>query len=144
MTRAEVLTTHLPQQQSAESGVQFQPAPGAGSASTAADGGAAPASAPASSSPWTFWVMLLLLFGFMWFFVIRPESKRRKQQQAFHASLKKGDDVVTIGGMHGSIASIDGDSITLKVNGEVRLKFDRNAIQRSASTPAAAAAPTKS
>lgn len=143
MTRAEAPFLTLLQQAPAQGEVQFQPAPAAGGAETAAPG-APQGAAPAGGSPWTFWIMLLLLFGFMWFFVIRPESKRRKAQQAFHAGLKKGDEVVTIGGMHGSIVSIDGDSITLKVNGEVRLKFDRNAIQRLASTPAAAAAPAKS
>lgn len=125
--------------------VQFQPAPAAGAAQTGADGaaGAAGQQQP-TGSPWTFWIMLLLLFGFMWFFVIRPESKRRKQQASFHAGLKKGDDVVTIGGMHGTIAAIDGDAITLKVHDDVRLRFDRNAIQRHASTPAGPAAPAKS
>lgn len=142
MTRAHVnLLSFL--QEPAESAVQFAPAAGATAAGTAADGQGAPAggAAPAGSSPWTFWVMMLLLFGFMWFFVIRPESKRRKSQQSFHAGLQKGEDVVTAGGMHGTIASIDGDSITLKVGGEVRLKFDRNAIARYASAPAGAPAP---
>lgn len=141
MTRAEVpAIPFLVLQGQGE--VQFQPAPAAGGTETGAPGGA-PAQQP-TGSPWTFWIMLLLLFGFMWFFVIRPESKRRKQQAAFHSGLKKGDDVVTIGGMHGTIAAIDGDAITLKVHDDVRLRFDRNAIQRHASTPAGPAAPTKS
>lgn len=133
----------LPQENGA-SNVQFQPAaPAAGASSTVQDG--APTGEPAAGggSPWSFWLMLLLLFGFMWFFVIRPESKRRKQQQSFHAALKKGDDVVTIGGMHGEIAAIEGNVITLKVADSLRLKFDRNAIARSASAPAEPAAPAK-
>jgi preprotein translocase subunit YajC len=130
-------------QQGAESDVQFAP-PAATGAETAADGQGAPTGAqPTAGSPWTFWVMLLLLFGFMWFFVIRPESKRRKQQKAFHSGLEKGQDVVTVGGLHGAIAAIEGDTITLKVSGDVRLKFDRNAIQRSASTPAGVQPPAK-
>lgn len=142
MTRVQVNLLSL-LQEPAESAVQFAPAAGATTAGTAADGQGAPpvGAAPQTGSPWTFWVMMLLLFGFMWFFVIRPESKRRKKQQAFHAGLQKGEDVVTAGGMHGTIASIDGETITLKVGGEVRLKFDRNAIARSASAPAGPAAP---
>lgn len=130
-------------QEPTESAVQFAPAPGATGAGIAADGqnSANAGTPPPGGSPWTFWVMMLLLFGFMWFFVIRPESKRRKAQQSFHASLQKGEDVVTAGGMHGTIASIDGESITLKVGNDVRLKFDRNAIARYASAPAGAAAP---
>ncbi len=130
-------------QEPAESAVQFAPAPGATGAGTAADGQnpASGGAAQPGGSPWTFWIMMLLLFGFMWFFVIRPESKRRKAQQSFHAGLQKGEDVVTAGGMHGTIASIDADAITLKVGNDVRLKFDRNAIARYASAPAGAAAP---
>jgi preprotein translocase subunit YajC len=141
MTRVQVNLISLLQEPA--EGVQFAPAQGAPAAGTTADGQnpVTTGAAPQAGSPWTFWVMMLLLFGFMWFFVIRPESKRRKAQQSFHSSLQKGEDVVTAGGMHGTIASIDGDSITLKVNGEVRLKFDRNAIARYASTPAGAPAP---
>jgi preprotein translocase subunit YajC len=83
-----------------------------------------------------FWVMLALLFVFMWLFVIRPESKRRKQTQEFQTSLQKGDDVVTAGGLHGTIASIDETTVTLKVSDSVRMKFDRNAVGRRASAPA--------
>lgn len=83
-----------------------------------------------------FWVMLALLFVFMWLFVIRPESKRRKQTQEFQTSLEKGDDVVTAGGLHGTIAAIDETTVTLKVSDSVRMKFDRNAVGRRASAPA--------
>ncbi len=83
-----------------------------------------------------FWVMLALLFVFMWLFVIRPESKRRKQTQEFQTSLEKGDDVVTAGGLHGTIAAMDETTVTLKVSDSVRMKFDRNAVGRRASAPA--------
>lgn len=130
-------------QENGSSPIQFAPAqPAETSSATAQDGARNPAP-PAGGSPWTFWLMLLLLFGFMWFFVIRPESRRRKQQQSFHSSLKKGDDVVTIGGMHGEIAAIEGNVVTLKVADSLRLKFDRHAIARSASTPQEAAPPAK-
>ena len=88
-----------------------------------------------------FWIMLALLFVFMWLFVIRPESRRRKQQQEFQSSLKKGDEVVTAGGLHGSIAAIDETTVTLKVSDAVRLKFDRHAVGRRASAPAEEKAP---
>jgi len=83
-----------------------------------------------------FWIMLALLFVFMWLFVIRPESRRRKQQQEFQSSLTKGDAVVTAGGLHGTIAAIDETTVTLKVSDTVRMKFDRNAVGRRASAPA--------
>ena len=86
----------------------------------------------------TFWLMLALLFGFMWFFVIRPENKRQKKRKEFQTALKKGDDVVTAGGLHGVIAAIDEQTITLKVADGVRIKFDRVAVSRNASAQAEA------
>ena len=99
---------------------------------TDATGGEA-AKEPGSSG---FWIMLGLLFVFMWLFVIRPESRRRKQQAEFQTSLEKGDEVVTAGGLHGTIAAIDETTVTLKVSDTVRLRFDRNAVGRRASAPA--------
>ena len=77
-----------------------------------------------------FWIMLGLLFVFMWLFVIRPESRRRKQQAEFQASLQKNDDVVTAGGLHGTLAAMDETTVTIKVADGVRLRFDRNAVGR--------------
>ena len=83
-----------------------------------------------------FWVMIAILFGFMYLFVIRPEKKRQKERVQFQRDLSKGDDVVTAGGLHGVIASLDEHTITLKVSDNVRMKFDRVAVSRRASTQA--------
>ena len=83
-----------------------------------------------------FWVMIAILFGFMYLFVIRPEKKRQKERVQFQSDLSKGDDVVTAGGLHGVIASLDEHTITLKVGDNVRMKFDRVAVSRRASTQA--------
>ena len=86
----------------------------------------------------SFWIMLLALFAFMWFVVIRPENKRQKKRKSFQSELKKGDEVVTAGGLHGTIASMDETTITLKVADSLRLKFDRVAVSRNASALAEA------
>jgi preprotein translocase subunit YajC len=96
------------------------------------DGGAA--AAPGGGMG--FWVMIAILFGFMYLFVIRPEKKRQKERVQFQSDLSKGDDVVTAGGLHGVIASLDEHTITLKVSDNVRMKFDRVAVSRRASTQA--------
>ncbi|MDC3283249.1 preprotein translocase subunit YajC [Planctomycetota bacterium] len=83
-----------------------------------------------------FWVMIAILFGFMYLFVIRPEKKRQKERVQFQSDLSKGDDVVTAGGLHGVIASLDEHTITLKVSDNTRMKFDRVAVSRRASTQA--------
>jgi preprotein translocase subunit YajC len=92
--------------------------------------------AEAPGAGMNFWIMLVLLFGFMWFVVIRPENKRQKKRKAFQSDLKKGDPVVTAGGLHGTIAAMDDATITLKVADSLRLKFDRVAVSRNASAQA--------
>ena len=63
--------------------------------------------APAAQggSQWSMWIMLALIFVVMWFFMIRPQRKQQKELQNFRDSLKKGDKVVTIGGIYGTIKS---------------------------------------
>lgn len=72
----------------------------------------------------------------MWLFVLRPEKKRQKKRQSMLDAIQKGDRVVTLGGMHGEVARMDENGVTLKVADGVRLRFDRNAIARPASSPA--------
>ncbi|MBR3590907.1 MAG: preprotein translocase subunit YajC, partial [Alistipes sp.] len=52
---------------------------------------------------WSFWVMIIAMIAIMYFFMWRPESKRRKQMEAFRKGLKKGDKVITAGGIYGTI-----------------------------------------
>jgi preprotein translocase subunit YajC len=91
-----------------------------------------------------FWIMLGMLFVFMYLFVIRPEGKRKKKREEFQTSIEKGDQVVTAGGLHGTVAAMDDHTITLKVSDTVRLKFDRIAVSRTASAPVEEGAAAKS
>ena len=79
-------------------------------------------------------LMLGILFGFMYLAVIRPERKRQKERSKFQSELAKGDRVVTAGGIHGTIAALDEHTITIKVSDNVRIKLDRVAISRQASS----------
>ncbi len=72
---------------------------------------------------------LVLMFAIFYFLLIRPQQKRAKQRNTMLQALKKGDKVVTIGGMHGTIAEITDDRVVLRVNEQTKLTFDRNAIQ---------------
>jgi preprotein translocase subunit YajC len=67
-------------------------------------------------------------FLVMYFFMIRPQQKKQNDQKKFLTSLKKGDNVVTIGGLHGKIHEIDELTLILEVDRGMRLKFDRSAI----------------
>lgn len=72
-------------------------------------------------------VLIVIVF---YFFMIRPQMKKTKEQKAFRESLKKGDKVITIGGLHGKIVDIDDEksTITLEVDNNVKLKFEKSAI----------------
>ena len=74
-------------------------------------------------------VMLVGLFSIVYFFMIRPQNKKQKEIQKFRNALEVGQDVITIGGIHGTIKRIeDNDIITLSVSTGVEIKFDRSAI----------------
>ena len=97
-------------------------------------GGQQPAGGGAS-----FWIMILLLFAVMWFFMIRPQRKQQKELEKFRNELKKGDKVMTAGGIYGTVAEIQERSVLIKVDGEVKLRVDKNSIVRDYSTDAQAA-----
>lgn len=77
-----------------------------------------------------FWVMIILIFVVMWFFMIRPQRKQQKELQDFRNSLKKGDKVVTIGGIYGTIAEIKDDARTvlIEVDNNVKIRVDKNSL----------------
>ncbi|MCY7359408.1 MAG: preprotein translocase subunit YajC [Rudanella sp.] len=79
-------------------------------------------------------IMTVLLYvgiiGVFWFFMIRPQQKKRKDQQSFIENLKNGDAVSTIGGVHGRIVSVDELTVTLEVDRGVKMVFDKTAISR--------------
>jgi len=75
-------------------------------------------------------IMILIMFVAMWFILIRPAKKRQQETQNMQGSLQRGDKVITIGGLHGEIDSIEDTAVTLKIADNVRVKFDRQAIGR--------------
>lgn len=93
---------------------------------------------PAAGGGASFWIMILLLFGVMWFFMIRPQRKQQKELEKFRNELKKGDKVVTAGGIYGTVAEIQERSVLIKVDGEVKLRVDKNSIVRDYTTDAQA------
>ncbi len=71
---------------------------------------------------------MVLIFAVMYFIVIRPQSKRAKETQKMLAELKKGDEVVTSGGIIGRISGIKDAEITLQVQEGVRIRIQRSAV----------------
>lgn len=72
---------------------------------------------------------LILIFAIFWFVMIAPERKKRKSREAMLAEMKKGDKVMTNGGMYATIAAVQDDVITLQVADGVRVRFSRSAVQ---------------
>lgn len=75
------------------------------------------------------WLPLMLVI--LYFFWIRPNQKKQKQRQSMLHALKKGDKVITIGGLHGTIVEITHDVVVLRVNDVTKLTFDRSAISNA-------------
>jgi preprotein translocase subunit YajC len=79
-------------------------------------------------------VPLLLTFGIFYFLLVRPQQRQAKDRQAMLQTLKKGDDVVTAGGLHGKIQGITDKLVTLEVadlgGQKIRLRYDRDQISR--------------
>ena len=72
---------------------------------------------------------ILIMVVVFYFFLIRPQQKRQKQVSQMQQNLAKGDQIVTIGGLHGTVDAIDEDVVVIKVNENNRLRFDRSAIR---------------
>jgi preprotein translocase subunit YajC len=75
-------------------------------------------------------LMIVLLFGVMYFMMIRPQQRRRREAQQMQSGLAPGDEVVTIGGLYGTVTSIDDETVTLEVAPGVHTRYARPAIAR--------------
>ena len=74
------------------------------------------------------WVMLLLIFVVMWFFMIRPQRKQQKELQKFRDGLQKGDKVVTVGGIFGTVVDVKEKYVVLEVDKDVKIRVDKNGV----------------
>jgi len=88
----------------------------------------AAAAQPAPGAGMGMWLMIILLFGVMYFFMIRPQRKQQKELEAFRSSLKKGDKIVTTGGIYGTVEEVTDRTVLIKVDGDVKLRMDKNSI----------------
>ena len=81
----------------------------------------------------SFLVMFVPLILIMYFMMIRPQQKKQKDQKNFINEIKKGDSVVTIGGMHGKVFALTDDTVTVEVDKGVKLTFEKSSISLEAS-----------
>ena len=91
---------------------------------------AAITAAPAAhqSSPWGTVIMLVVFFAIFYFLLIRPQSKRAKQQRQLLSSLNKGDEVMTSGGLMGKITDIEDNIISIEIAQNVVIKVQKPSV----------------
>ena len=75
-----------------------------------------------------FWIMMLLMIAVLYFFMWRPESKRRKEMTKFREGLKKGDKIITAGGIYGTVKEIKDTTLLIEVDSNVTLRIDKNMV----------------
>jgi preprotein translocase subunit YajC len=92
----------------------------------------AQAETEAAPSPWPGFSMMAIVIVVFYFIVIAPQRKEAKEREAMRSAVKKGDEVVTIGGLFGTVTAADKNTVTLRVQlaPKVDLTFERSAISR--------------
>ena len=93
----------------------------------------APPAAGSNPNPVMQFLPLILIGIVFYFFMIRPQTKKMKDQKNFIEAIKKGDKVVTIGGIHGKIADINEDTYLLEIENGVKMKIDKVSVSLEAS-----------
>jgi preprotein translocase subunit YajC len=73
-------------------------------------------------------IPLILMFAIFYFLLIRPQQKKSKQHKALLSSIKKGDRIVTSGGLHGVITGVDTDVVTMEIAPKIRVKVSRGSV----------------
>ncbi|MBR1539444.1 MAG: preprotein translocase subunit YajC [Bacteroidales bacterium] len=84
----------------------------------------------------TMLLMLALIFVVMWLFMIRPQQKRQKELNAFRDNLKKGDKVVTVGGIYGTVLDVTENKVMLEIDKDVKIKVDKASLVKDFSDAA--------
>ena len=85
-------------------------------------------------------IPMILIVVVFYFFMIRPQMNKAKEQKKFVEALKKGDKVVTTAGIHGKIVDLNEATIVLEVEGGTKIRFEKSSVSLDASKPAAAKA----
>lgn len=82
----------------------------------------------------SFFLPMLLILLVVYFFMIRPQINRHKEDEKFQSGLKKGDKIITIGGIHGKVNGIKEDKVIIEIGENTKITINKNAISRDNST----------
>ena len=92
--------------------------------------------AQAAGGSSSFILMMVLMFVIMWFFMIRPQRKQQKAIEAFRNSLSAGQQVVTSGGVYGTVKEINDNIVVLEIAPSVKIKIDKSSVYADMSSNA--------
>jgi preprotein translocase subunit YajC len=87
-----------------------------------------PAGSTGQSNPLVTFLPLILVFVVFYFFMIRPQMRKQKEMTNYRNSLKKGDRVVTTGGIYGKVNDVKDNHVIMDVGGDIKLKVDKSAL----------------
>jgi preprotein translocase subunit YajC len=93
-----------------------------------------PAGGAGQTNPLITFLPLILVFVVFYFFMIRPQMKKQKEMNNYRSSLKRGDKVITTGGIYGKVYEVKENHILMDVGGDIKLKVDKNALLKDPST----------
>lgn len=79
----------------------------------------------------SFLIMMVLIFGVMWLFMIRPQQKRQKELQKFRDGLKRGDKIISAGGIYGTVKEVKEGYILMEVDNNVSIRIDKSMVMQA-------------
>ncbi|MEO9805067.1 MAG: preprotein translocase subunit YajC [Reichenbachiella sp.] len=88
--------------------------------------------AAAGGASYSNLIMIGVMVVIFYFFFIRPQQKKQKDQKSFSESVAKGENIVTIGGIHGKVLSVDDTTVTLEIDKGAKMKIEKSSISMEA------------
>ena len=82
---------------------------------------------------YSLFLVMILMFVVMYFFMIRPQQKKQKEMAQFRNSIQKGDKVVTIGGIYGTVVEMKDNVLFIEIDHNVKIKVDRSSVVKDTS-----------
>lgn len=83
---------------------------------------------PTFFQQYSFLILMILVFVVMYFFMIRPQQKKQKEVVKWRESLKKGDKIVTVGGIYGTISEVKDTFLIVEIDSNVRIRVDKSSV----------------
>ena len=87
-----------------------------------------PQAEPTFLQQYSFLILMILIFVVMYFFIIRPQQKKQKEVVKWRESLKKGDKIVTVGGIYGTVAEVKDTFLLVEIDNNVKIRVDKSSV----------------